>query len=47
MAPRTVATIIFGTVFVIAFAVMSPVILISRLDGRHTERTTHAEFSHR
>jgi hypothetical protein len=38
MTPRTVATIIFATVFLIAFAVMSPLIYIARVDARHIER---------
>jgi hypothetical protein len=41
MNPKTVATIIFATVYLIAFAVMSPVLLISRVDARHHTERTH------
>lgn len=36
------ATVIFAAVFLIAFAAFSPLILISRVDARHTERTINA-----
>jgi hypothetical protein len=47
MNPKTVATIIFATVYLIAFAIMSPVILISRVDARHhTGRTLNEQSTY-
>ena len=43
MSTNTVATITFLIVFLVALAIMSPLIYIARVDARHIERALHAQ----
>jgi hypothetical protein len=43
MTPKVTAAIIFATVFLIAFAIFSPLFYIARVDARHIERALHAK----